>query len=470
MSGADAKLSEFTIPGDVRVVVPADPTLLTPFVLDEQGDWFESEIHFVRRLLRPGMAVVDIGANYGFYTLTSARLVQAEGRVWSYEPGSLPRGCLARSISANRFDQVRLSEKALSDHVGSARLGIASNAELNSLNDQGVAGEIVPLTTLDEESKGWDRSIDFLKLDAEGEEIRILKQAEHFFAKHDPLVMFECRHATAVNHELIQAFQGLGMSLHRHLPGLNMLVPLETSDIEMPFLLNVFACRPSLAALLQEQNLLIAAPAQLPKPSADEAGRVVHEWIQRRPWTNTIWPAGRPAHDLPGNDINVCAIADAIAGDDPQRSAAERWALQRRSYAGFKRAIEIHPTMARFFSASRAAMELGDRFNSAGLLGHTGKALSSGQIDPSAHFREAFLPPHRRHDALAPGSASPAMLIQIMNDEPFIERSYFSSYFAPDKLYPLLQKISANPLCSTEMKRRLAAMEKANQFLVRNPR
>jgi hypothetical protein len=49
-------------------------------VLLEQEDWFEKEIAFVRRLLRSGMRAVDIGANYGTYTLAMARAVgQQEG-------------------------------------------------------------------------------------------------------------------------------------------------------------------------------------------------------------------------------------------------------------------------------------------------------------------------------------------------------------------------------------------------------
>src|SRR5262249_20657349 len=46
---------------------------VTTYVLIEQEDWFEREIAFVRRLLQPGMRVIDIGANYGTYTLTMAQ-------------------------------------------------------------------------------------------------------------------------------------------------------------------------------------------------------------------------------------------------------------------------------------------------------------------------------------------------------------------------------------------------------------
>ncbi len=54
----------------VRVVVPDSFGLITPYVLFEQQDWFEDEISFVRRVLQPGEQAIDIGANYGVYTLS----------------------------------------------------------------------------------------------------------------------------------------------------------------------------------------------------------------------------------------------------------------------------------------------------------------------------------------------------------------------------------------------------------------
>lgn len=62
-----------TLIDDVRVVVPDSLDLITPYVLLEQEDWFEDEIKFLRRLLKPGQKVIDIGANYGVYALSMAQ-------------------------------------------------------------------------------------------------------------------------------------------------------------------------------------------------------------------------------------------------------------------------------------------------------------------------------------------------------------------------------------------------------------
>ena len=86
----------------VRVVVPDSLDLITPYVLREQLDFFEDELRFVRRLLQPGQKVVDIGANYGVYTLPMAKKVGATGHVWAFEPTSSTRYSCA-GHSGERF-------------------------------------------------------------------------------------------------------------------------------------------------------------------------------------------------------------------------------------------------------------------------------------------------------------------------------------------------------------------------------
>jgi predicted methyltransferase len=93
---------------DVQIIVPDSLNLITTYVLREQGDWFEDEIKFLRHLLQPGQRVIDIGANYGVYTLSMAKLVGPTGCVWAFEPASSTARLLAKSIAANDFSHVVL--------------------------------------------------------------------------------------------------------------------------------------------------------------------------------------------------------------------------------------------------------------------------------------------------------------------------------------------------------------------------
>lgn len=72
--------------GGARMAVPANLECITTYILLEQKEWFEDEIRFVRRWLRPGMRAVDVGANVGVYTVPMARAVGDGGQVWAFEP------------------------------------------------------------------------------------------------------------------------------------------------------------------------------------------------------------------------------------------------------------------------------------------------------------------------------------------------------------------------------------------------
>src|SRR5271168_2114598 len=98
----------------VRIVVPDLRDLMTPYVLREQQDFFEDELPFVRQVLQPGQNVIDIGANYGVYTLPMAQKVGASGHVWAFEPASSTAQLLAQGIAANGFGHVTLEQKAVS--------------------------------------------------------------------------------------------------------------------------------------------------------------------------------------------------------------------------------------------------------------------------------------------------------------------------------------------------------------------
>src|SRR5579862_3336094 len=90
-----------TLVDGVRIVVPNALDLITPYVLREQQDFFEDELRFVRELLQPGQTVVDIGANYGVYTLPMAQRVGPSGHVWAFEPASSTAQILTKGIAAN---------------------------------------------------------------------------------------------------------------------------------------------------------------------------------------------------------------------------------------------------------------------------------------------------------------------------------------------------------------------------------
>ena len=241
-----------------NVTVCVQPTVnqMSSYILLEQEDWFEDEMRFVREFITPEMNAFDIGANHGVYALSIAARLE-NGHVWGFEPTVTPGRMFEKSIELNGFDK-RISwiHAGLSDHNGSVEISVSNNSELNSLYGNSGTRETIQLEKLDDfiRANAIDCQISFVKLDAEGEEVKIIKGGEEFFSRQSPLVMFELKHGAEVNHGLIEALQGKEYKIFRLLVDLNILVPYE--DSFQNDVLNLFACKIDMAERLAARGLL----------------------------------------------------------------------------------------------------------------------------------------------------------------------------------------------------------------------
>jgi len=74
-------------------------------------DYFTSSV-------RPGMTAVDVGANFGYYTLLFARLVGDSGKVFAFEPEMNNYEWLRRNIALNPVGNTTIERKAVSNRNG----------------------------------------------------------------------------------------------------------------------------------------------------------------------------------------------------------------------------------------------------------------------------------------------------------------------------------------------------------------
>ncbi|MGI4794480.1 MAG: FkbM family methyltransferase [Janthinobacterium lividum] len=167
--------------------------------------------------LPPGGTLVDAGANIGAYTLQAARQVGPGGKVFAFEPQEMTFRHLARSASANGFDdRCVLINEGLSDTPARASMihhpgnPGASNVTLDSTGN----GPKIVLSTLDERDFG-DR-VDFFKIDVEGFETNVLKGGKAFFARYRPSAISEVfpamlrEHGNSTAEEYIELWQSYG--------------------------------------------------------------------------------------------------------------------------------------------------------------------------------------------------------------------------------------------------------------------
>jgi FkbM family methyltransferase len=148
---------------------------------------------FVRAHVRPGMNVIDIGANVGDVTAIAAEAVGPSGRVIAYEPS--PLTALALQARFRQHSQVDLRAVAIADRVEHAAFYVDPSKSTSSTLYSGAIGPDraavdVPVTTLDNELPLLP-AIDLIKVDAQGAEARIFEAARRLLKRDKPLLVFE---------------------------------------------------------------------------------------------------------------------------------------------------------------------------------------------------------------------------------------------------------------------------------------
>src|SRR5262252_8984864 len=66
-------------------------------------DDFEPDLATLESFLPSGAVMVDVGANYGIYSLAASRLVGGSGSVFAFEPARSTFSLLERNIALNRM-------------------------------------------------------------------------------------------------------------------------------------------------------------------------------------------------------------------------------------------------------------------------------------------------------------------------------------------------------------------------------
>jgi FkbM family methyltransferase len=146
-------------------------------------------------------AVVDVGANTGFYTILAAA-ARDDVRIIAVEPDPRVRPVLEDNVRLNKLEsRVAVIASALSDREGAGTLFLpamnhgcveTSSSLEESFKASHEASVAVPLETLDCVARraGADR-IGILKIDVEGHEAAVLRGAGDVIRRNRPLVFVE---------------------------------------------------------------------------------------------------------------------------------------------------------------------------------------------------------------------------------------------------------------------------------------
>jgi FkbM family methyltransferase len=214
--------------------------------------WDVPTTHLLERILRPGDAFLDIGANIGYFTVFGATQVGGTGRVHAFEPNPRTFDVLARNVRLNTFGHVcTLHASALADTAGRRVMHTFTRNQggstLAELPDRLLAewherptDQEVPVTTLDAAFAGTGTVFSCIKMDAEGSESMIWAGGERFFRDHvgtDTIVLLEwnppaLQGAGADRHALLARFARAGFSVWRRDDRLAVTPVRDVADLD----------------------------------------------------------------------------------------------------------------------------------------------------------------------------------------------------------------------------------------------
>lgn len=150
-----------------------------------------NETEMMKKEIKKGDVVLDIGANIGYFTLIFARLVGTTGKVYAFEPDPEHFNILKKNVEINGYKNVILEQKAVSDFNGMIPFYLAKDDLLtHRIYDDGERREIISVESIRLDDYPIDK-VDFIKIDIEGAEVKAFEGMNNLVRRNDAKILTE---------------------------------------------------------------------------------------------------------------------------------------------------------------------------------------------------------------------------------------------------------------------------------------
>ena len=184
------------------------------------------EVRLLKSMAKPGMRVIDIGANRGLTTVALARNVGSRGHVYAFEPVPEYYDALKANLARNAADNVSAHQLALSNRTGQIRFHKHGQGSGITPTDDAELLWVEATTVASFLSEQVTSRIDILNLDCEGSELLVLEGAEAVLQEQSPQIFCE------IHHEYLKELGQSVVDVARFLSRLDYVV--EPLDVEKP--------------------------------------------------------------------------------------------------------------------------------------------------------------------------------------------------------------------------------------------
>jgi FkbM family methyltransferase len=177
------------------------------------------DIRFLRKLVRSGDTIVDVGANVGSHAIPLAKAFGESTQVHAFEPHPRVFACLQANAALNRLTNLHLYNLALGDREGEVAFSDVRSDDLNRVLPDCSGSLTVPMKPLDSIERLSGEGITLLKIDVEGYELFVLRGAEDTLQRTSFLYLEANTHHTqdygVTVQELADYLRARGWALYR---------------------------------------------------------------------------------------------------------------------------------------------------------------------------------------------------------------------------------------------------------------
>jgi len=346
-----------TMPDDIIIILPKTLENKTTYILTEQGDWYEDEIRFLRRISQPGMRVLDLQAGYGCYALSLAQRTGDSGAVLA--------------ITSNADEAHRLS----------------NSAELNHFH--WITATEDPQQALPFAQNGIDLLIAEQPEQLTSDLLNDLTGA--------PLIMLHPSETLTNANEYVEQMQSQSFAAFRFIPGLNLLAPYAESFAPEQTTQPIFFCQQERANALAKAGHLaqrIAPSLNLPDDvdywqKAIEPSSFATELLD-------IWKEQVAAQQTSNDWESVRNALTAYAmAHDGSNTPSERFGFLCAAFSLLLNTPELQSCISRLCTVARIANELG---NTEATIQALQMAIEGINVTQTFIPSEPFLPVAKYYD------------------------------------------------------------------------
>ena len=184
------------IPPGLKVTVVRGPLQGSRWIVGSSthacwyGTYEPEESKLMKQRLQPGDVFFDIGAQAGYHTMYASSLVGPDGRVFAFEPAPANLANIKQHVLMNHLTNTFVVDAAVSDVNGVSHFDCADSAVAGHLSSTGTLA--VRTISLDQEiDSGALPDPDYIKIDAEGAELKILEGARKMLGRRHPTISLE---------------------------------------------------------------------------------------------------------------------------------------------------------------------------------------------------------------------------------------------------------------------------------------